>query len=311
MRIARLNSDGTKDVTFTCGLNVGLSQTGGPSAIIVNGDGKIFVGGEFSNVNGTARNEIAKLNPDGSLDPSFVPPPPQPGISVGTVKSMLLQPDGKVVTGYSGISNFDSPYVRRFLANGTLDMTFSTGNIGNQLLNEGIFDMVLLPNGKILIGGTFSNINGAGRGNIARLTKNGRLDYSFEPKNALASVTQILRQPDGNLVITGSFLQISGQYRIGVARLLINSFTRQPFFFFFCDNRADISVYRPSDGTWYRLDSQNNAFSAIRFGLADDRTAPADYDSDGRTDTAVFRDGMWYILNSSDFHSGREFRPGE
>ena len=210
LRIARLNSDGTKDMTFTCGLNVGLSQTGGPSAIIVNGDGKIFVGGEFSNVNGTARNEIAKLDPDGSLDPAFVPPPPQPGISVGTVKSMLLQPDGKVVTGYSGISNFDSPYVRRFLANGTLDTTFSTDNIGNQTPNEGIYDMVLLPNGKILIAGTFSNINGAGGGNIARLTKNGRLDYSFEPKNALASVTQILRQPDGNLVITGSFVQIGG-----------------------------------------------------------------------------------------------------
>jgi hypothetical protein len=65
------------------------------------------------------------------------------------------------------------------------------------------------------------------------------------------------------------------------------------------DIRADISVFRPSNGTWYRLNSSNGAFVATPFGASGDRLVPGDYDGDGRTDTAVFRNGFWYILNSS------------
>jgi dipeptidyl aminopeptidase/acylaminoacyl peptidase len=64
------------------------------------------------------------------------------------------------------------------------------------------------------------------------------------------------------------------------------------------DSRADISVFRPSDRTWYLYQS-TAGFSATQFGLSTDRITPADYDADGRTDISVFRDGTWYWLNSS------------
>ena len=64
------------------------------------------------------------------------------------------------------------------------------------------------------------------------------------------------------------------------------------------DNKADVSVYRPSDGIWYLLNS-TAGFSAARFGIPTDKIVPADYDGDGKTDTAVFRDGNWYISHSS------------
>jgi photosystem II stability/assembly factor-like uncharacterized protein len=64
------------------------------------------------------------------------------------------------------------------------------------------------------------------------------------------------------------------------------------------DGRADISVFRPSDRTWY-LNQSTNGFSATQWGLSTDKLAPADYDGDGRTDISVYRDGMWYWLNSS------------
>jgi uncharacterized delta-60 repeat protein len=66
------------------------------------------------------------------------------------------------------------------------------------------------------------------------------------------------------------------------------------------DGRADLSVFRPSDQTWY-LNRSQAGFSATQFGLSTDKITPADYDGDGKTDISVYRDGVWYWLNSSDY----------
>lgn len=66
------------------------------------------------------------------------------------------------------------------------------------------------------------------------------------------------------------------------------------------DGRADVSVFRPSAGTWY-LDQSISGFTAVAFGLSSDINTPADYDNDGKTDIAVFRpsNGVWYLQRSS------------
>lgn len=64
------------------------------------------------------------------------------------------------------------------------------------------------------------------------------------------------------------------------------------------DGRADVSVYRPSSGTWY-LDRSRDGFTALNLGLETDVIAPADFDGDGKTDVSVFRSGTWYRYNSS------------
>ncbi|MCS6874730.1 MAG: FG-GAP-like repeat-containing protein [Pyrinomonadaceae bacterium] len=65
------------------------------------------------------------------------------------------------------------------------------------------------------------------------------------------------------------------------------------------DELADLAVFRPSNGTWFILNSSNNSLSTVQFGLSSDKLAPADYDGDAKTDIAVFRNGTWYILKSS------------
>lgn len=67
------------------------------------------------------------------------------------------------------------------------------------------------------------------------------------------------------------------------------------------DNKADVSVFRPSERFWYVLNSNSSSVSYTQFGLATDKIVPADYDGDGKTDVAVFRPetGSWFISLSS------------
>jgi hypothetical protein len=65
------------------------------------------------------------------------------------------------------------------------------------------------------------------------------------------------------------------------------------------DGKADLSVFRQSNASWYIQNSQSNSFSGTQFGATGDLPASADFDGDGKTDIAVFRSGFWYRLNST------------
>lgn len=75
------------------------------------------------------------------------------------------------------------------------------------------------------------------------------------------------------------------------------------------DTKSEYSVFRPSNGTWYSLNSSNGNFVVTPFGLSGDRIVPGDYDGDGRTDNAVFRPaaGTWYVMGSSAGFSALQF----
>ena len=65
------------------------------------------------------------------------------------------------------------------------------------------------------------------------------------------------------------------------------------------DGKTDVSVFRPSNATWY-LNRSSAGFTGVAFGQSGDKIVPADFDGDGKTDTAVYRGGNWYVLQSSD-----------
>lgn len=68
------------------------------------------------------------------------------------------------------------------------------------------------------------------------------------------------------------------------------------------DNKADLSIFRPSVGEWWTLRSSNGSSSAAQFGSSSDIIVPADHTGDGKADVAIFRpsSGNWFVLRSED-----------
>jgi hypothetical protein len=69
------------------------------------------------------------------------------------------------------------------------------------------------------------------------------------------------------------------------------------------DGKADVTVFRPGNGSWFILKSNTNFTSAAshQWGFSTDKPVPGDYDGDGIADIAIYRpgSGTWYILKSS------------
>lgn len=98
----------------------------------------------------------------------------------------------------------------------------------------------------------------------------------------------------------------NGTFFIGGSQFGILQWWRRTPYSFDTGAQANLSVYRPSSGMWiYQYNSEAgepiNILGRFSFGLPTDKIAPADYDGDGRTDYAVFREGMWYVFGTRNF----------
>jgi uncharacterized delta-60 repeat protein len=208
VRLARLFSDGTLDSTFFAS---GSGVSGNVWALAVETDGRIVIGGDFSAINGTPRNRIARLNSNGTVDGSFLPT----NTINSTVYALAVQTNNAVVIGgIFGQGNFPS-YNARLNADGSTDTSFSS------YPNGMVYAVAVQADGRILIGGIFTSVNGANRYRIARLNSDGSLDNTFQNgmTGASSAVRCIQIQSDGKILIGGDFTTVNGVSRYYVARL--------------------------------------------------------------------------------------------
>jgi hypothetical protein len=68
------------------------------------------------------------------------------------------------------------------------------------------------------------------------------------------------------------------------------------------DSKTDISIFRPSDGSWWYSRSSDTQFRVFNFGVSTDKLVPGDFTGDGKTDIAIWRPstGEWFIQRSDD-----------
>ena len=125
--------------------------------LAVQVDGKILVGGEFTNLCGQTRTRLARLNADGTLDGTFEAQANWP------VYALIIQPDGRILVGGSFTNLAGQPRNRigRLNVDGTPDMEFNPG------ANSDVFALALQPDGRILVGGEFTSLGGR-RANASR-----------------------------------------------------------------------------------------------------------------------------------------------
>lgn len=215
--IARLNSDGTVDESF----NPGAGVNGSVVAIAVQPDGAIVIGGLFTAVGGVARQNLARLQPNGALDSTFA------SDANGKVGGILLRPDNKavVVGTFTRIQGVDRSAVARIHANGAVDTDFNTGvslpfvgTINNQV---GAFGDPV-PGAEPIVADSDGRLLIAPFGTLQRLHPNGARDLSFEPDVAPgpnSSVGRVARSSAGGYLISGNFSRVGATSAPGVTRL--------------------------------------------------------------------------------------------
>src|SRR5213592_492926 len=209
-RIARFNFDGSLDTSF----DPGTGADGEITAAVLQSDGRIIVAGRFTSFNGFTHNGICRLNADGSVDQTF-------GLGNGINNAALalaLQSDDRIIVGgqFSQIDLTQRFNLARLNNDGSVDLSFDPGNGPNGDVNA----IIIQPDGRIVIGGTFIGYNGFARGGVARVLGNGALDPTFDSGVGTGgNVFALALQHNGQIVLGGHFVQYSGINRTFIARV--------------------------------------------------------------------------------------------
>src|SRR5881392_1472336 len=301
--ICRLNADGSVDQTF--GLGNGINNAA--LALALQSDGRIIVGGQFSQIDLTQRFNLARLNTDGSVDMSF-----DPGNGPnGDVNAIVIQPDGRILIGgtFIGYNGFARGGIARVLGNGALDPSFDSG-VGT---GGDVFALALQHNGQIVLGGRFGQYSGTNRTFIARVFGDGSLDFGFNPVPN-SWVQSLAVEPDDRILVGGFFIGINTVGRNRIARLNTNGSVDLTF-----DPGAGCVGALTNDQTQVRIIAlqqfgrilAGGIFTSYDNQLRDnivrlfDNAAPAAYDfnQDGKPDYVLFnavthQTAVWYLNNN-------------
>ncbi len=178
------------------------------STLALQSDGKIVAG--YGPGPGPVRDPV-RFFTDGSMDPAF-----SRGIEASAVDLVLVQPDGNLVMGGSASQGQRLFGIWRVHYDGTVDAGF-TNNLKTGLSGS-VLSAALQADGKIVVGGTFSGINGQNRTNLGRINGDGTLDTNFTA-GADNLVYSLALQPDGKILLSGTFTTVNSQTHTRLARL--------------------------------------------------------------------------------------------
>lgn len=219
--LARFDSTGASDVAFNTKMVGGSPLKGlnvGGEDLTIQSDGKIVVGGGFSIAGGMENvKRLARFEANGDPDTNFNGEIRDNGGFDGVIQSLAIQGTSIVVIG-SFTSAHDVPNINRIarvLSDGSPDVDFNTAIEANGGLNAGPSAVTVQTDGKIVVGGEFTNAGGiVGVNGVARFADNGSTDTSFNnavkafggiATDSSSRVLNIAVQPNGSIVAVGRF----------------------------------------------------------------------------------------------------------
>jgi uncharacterized delta-60 repeat protein len=224
--LERLLPSGARDPSFQSGTNFPktFSPWTGASPLCLLANGKLLVANEAGSYDGTPVGQLVRLTAVGLLDPAF---PNRLAVRVGIEGlnygqlGLTLLPGGEVLAaGWParfGYGTAPTSLARLDTTSGGRNASFAPRV---QLPGE-VREVLRQSDGRYLVGGLFTEINGSDSPFLARLTARGVVEPTFtdlalpdNPVNGLAL------QPDGKVLVVGTFQTISGSVYPGVVRLL-------------------------------------------------------------------------------------------
>lgn len=212
-KLTCLLADGSTDESFNSG-NSGINNF--VKTAVLQEDGKIVIGGNFTKYNDILSNRIVRILSNGEIDTSFNS---GDGFS-GQVYKIAVQSDQKIIVAgafakYNG-STLNANKIARLLPDGTKDGDFNTGSGADGIVES----IVLQPDGKIILGGHFKNFNGQSFSGIVRLNSDGSIDQSFNVGDGFDKyVYAMALQSDQKIIVGGSFLTFDGISKKRIVRL--------------------------------------------------------------------------------------------
>lgn len=295
-RLARFHADGRLDETFQPALD------GDVSALLVQPDGRIVVAGDFATVRpagpaGTARVRfgLLRLEADGTLDETFDPRPLGGSPSLAPVSALALDADGNLLIGggFTSLQPHGSgtavarARLARLTPAGAVDPAFSPA------FDNLVFALAVQPDGRIVVGGGFTAVQGTGAAaateavRLVRLEADGTVDATFAAR-ADNRVLSLVLEADGAIVAGGDFLNVRGaDDDADVARAHLARWTAA--------GRLDTSYDPSADGSVGTLALQRDgkllvggefsSFHSIYAGTGTSRTYFARLLRDGTVDT--------------------------
>ncbi|HAB15019.1 MAG TPA: delta-60 repeat domain-containing protein [Verrucomicrobiota bacterium] len=205
--LARLKSTGGVDDSFP----VALAGGDVVELAVLQPDGKLLVAG--SSPSSANPYLFTRINPDGSRDPGFQAAVP----AYWPIAAILVQGDGKSIVAVRNPGPPEPSLLVRLDSAGRRDPSFTQVELKGGTPH--LTGMLLQPDGRIVIWGYFTKINGAAQVGVARLKADGSLDTTFRhtlqsayPQHPWVGVQNVLLLPDGQLIVSGAIA--GGSHRL-------------------------------------------------------------------------------------------------
>ncbi len=218
--LVRLNPDGSIDETFDYGT--------GPDNLIkviaCQPDGKIILGGRFDDFSGFQTSGIIRLNPDGSVDESFINPGPVGNVFNKEISDIFIQEDDKiVVTGIEWDNGTTKYRVVRLNQDGSIDLNFYVGDMKINVETEPGPGLISAGNGEFYIFGNHTWYDTFNIPGIVKLKENGVLNDAFNLHLGDSPTIKTAEyQPDGKLLLGGEFYEVNGVLTNNLVRLNVD-----------------------------------------------------------------------------------------